>query len=43
MRLWLVEFYTLFKIQVQDYISLDIKKKRGSSIDLDIQLRLQTA
>ena len=32
MRLWLVEFYTLFRIQV----SLDIKKKRGSSIYLNI-------
>ena len=36
MRLWLVEFYTLFRIQVQDLVSIDIEKKRGSSIDLDI-------
>ena len=35
-RLWLVEFYRLFCIQVQDSVSLEIKKKRGSSIDLDI-------
>ena len=35
-RLWLVELYTFFRIQVQDYVSLKIKKKRGSSIDLDI-------
>ena len=30
-RLCLVEFYTLFKIQYK--VSLEIKKKRGSSID----------
>ena len=36
MRLWWVEFYTLFRIQEQDKVSLDIKKKRGSSINLDI-------
>ena len=32
----LVEFCTLFRIHVQDQVSLEIKKKRGSSIDLDI-------
>ena len=35
-RLWLVEFYTPFRIKVQDQISLYTKKKRGSSINLDI-------
>ena len=34
--LWLVEFYTLFRIQVQYQISLYTKKKRGSSINLNI-------
>jgi len=29
-------FYALFRIQVQDWVSLDIKKKRGSRINLDI-------
>ena len=33
--LCLVEFYTLFRIQEQDQVSHEIKKKRGSSIDLD--------
>ena len=33
----LVKFYTLFRIQTQDLVSLEIKKKRGSSIDLDNQ------
>ena len=36
MGLCLVEFYTLFRIQGQDLASLDINKKRGSSINLDI-------
>ena len=35
-RLGLVEFYTLVRIQVQDYISLDINKKRGTRSNLDI-------
>ena len=35
-RLQLVEFYTLFRIQVQEKVSLEIKKKRGLSINLDI-------
>ena len=34
--LWLVEFYTLFSIQVKDWASVDIKKKKRSSINLNI-------
>ena len=32
MRLWLVEFDTLFRIQIQNYVSLDIKKRKDQAL-----------